>query len=88
MTLKKFDAQAYIDKEQELNEIITIQDGHIVIAIPGNDFGQTYDIPLSNLKTGEQVVSWIFQLTEKNWIDRDILRRFIKEASHHAGINL
>lgn len=88
MTLKKFDVQAYIDKEQELNEIITIQDGHIVIAIPGNTFGQTYDIPLSNLKNGEQVVSWIFQLTEKNWIDRDILRRFIKEASHHAGITL
>jgi len=88
MTLKNIDVQAYADKEQRLNEIITVQDEHIVIAIPGNDFGQTYDIPLSNLKNGEQLVSWIFQLTEKNWIDRDILRRFIKVASKHAGVTL
>lgn len=88
MTAKSVNVQAYLEKEKLLDEIITIQDEHIVITIPGNDFDQTYDIPLNNLKNGYDLVSWIFQLTEKNWVDRDILRRFIKVASLKAGVTL
>lgn len=88
MTVKKLDVNEYLEREKDLSEIITVDATHIVIQIPGDRVDAEYEIPLSSLKTGEQLVSWIFQLTEKSWVTRDILRRFIKEASHHAGIDL
>lgn len=88
MTLKKIDAQEYMRREEELSRIVSVDDTHIVFHIPGDHIDGHYEIALSTCKTGEQIVSWIFHLTEKQWVDRDILRRFIKEASHHAGITL
>ncbi|HBC0232811.1 TPA: hypothetical protein I5W11_004010 [Salmonella enterica subsp. enterica serovar Napoli] len=49
MTLKKFDIDEYIAQEEELNSAIKIEDNHIVIRIPDNDFNEVYDIPLSDL---------------------------------------
>lgn len=88
MTLKKLDVNEYLEHEKELSRIVTVDATHIVINIPGDHIDGEYEIPLSSCKTAEQVVGWIFQLSEKQWVTRDILRRFIKEASHHAGINL
>ena len=88
MTLRPLDVEKNLAHEEELNKIVKFEGDHLIITIPDNDFDETYDIPLSNLKTAEHVVSWTFQLTEKNWITRDILRKFIKEASKYAGITL
>lgn len=40
MTLKKFDIDEYIAQEEELNSAIKIEDNHIVIRIPDNDFNE------------------------------------------------
>lgn len=88
MMLKKFDIDEYIAQEEELNSAIKIEDNHIVIRIPDNDFNEVYDIPLSDLVDAAGIVEWIFHLAEKQWINRHMLRRFIKIASAHAGIKL
>lgn len=88
MTSKSLDFNEYLRREEELSRIVTVDETHIVIHIPGDHIDGDYEIALSTCKTGEQLVSWIFHLTEKQWMDRGILRRFIKVASHHAGIPL
>ena len=88
MTLKKFDVDSFIAQEEELNRAIRIEDNHIVIKIPDNDFDETYDIPLSGLLDASDLVEWIFHLTEKQWVNRRLLRRFIKIASAHVGVKL
>lgn len=88
MTAKKMDVNAYIQRENELSEIVVVDKTHIVINIPGDMIDGEYEISLDTCKTADQVLSWVFQLTEKSWMTRDILRRFIKEASHHAGVTL
>lgn len=88
MTTHKLDVDGFLKKELELNEIIQVDETHIIIHIPGDHIDGEYEIALSRCKTAEQVVGWIFQLSEKNWVTRDILRRFIKVASANAGITL
>ncbi|MGL9721609.1 hypothetical protein [Symbiopectobacterium sp.] len=88
MTAKKLDVNAYLENEAKLSEIVTVDDTHIIINIPGDHIDGEYAIALVSCKTAEQVVGWIFHLTGKSWITNDILRRFIKEASAHAGIEL
>lgn len=88
MTAKKLDINAYFENEAELSRIITVDETHIVINIPGDHIDGKYEIALSRISTAEDVVSWIFHLSAKSWVTRDILRRFIKVASAHAGITL
>lgn len=88
MTMQKLDVNAYFENEKELSRIVTVDETHIVFNIPGDHIDGTYEIALASCKSPEQVVSWIFHLSAKQWVNRDILRRFIKVASDHAGINL
>lgn len=88
MTLKKMDVEKYIKGQAELDDLIQVDETHIVISLPNNEFEEKYEILRDSCKTGDQVVSWVFQLTEKNWITREMLRRFIKVASANAGIEL
>ncbi|EOI1352359.1 hypothetical protein Cf24236_3574 [Citrobacter farmeri] len=88
MTAHKIDFEGYLQREKELEEIVQVDETHIVIKIPGNHLDGEYEIALVSCRTPEQVVSWIFQLSEKQWVTRDILRRFIKVASAKAGIEL
>ncbi|PLR52392.1 hypothetical protein [Chimaeribacter arupi] len=86
MTLKKLDVESYAERQKELSEIFTVDDTHIVINIPDTD--AQYEIARDTCTSGAQVVSWIFQLTEKNWMTREMLRHFIKIASREANITL
>lgn len=88
MTLSKLDIDGFLKKELELDEIIQVDKTHIVIHIPGDHIDGEYEIALLSCRTPEQVVSWIYQLSEKQWVTGDILRRFIKVASANAGITL
>lgn len=88
MTAKKLDVNAYLENEDRLSEIVTVDETHIIFKIPGEHVDGEYDIALISCQTAEQLVGWIFHLTGKSWITNDILRRFIKEASSHAGIEL
>lgn len=88
MTLSKIDVDGFLKKELELNELIKVDETHIVFHIPGDHIDGEYEIALLSCKTPEQVISWIYHLSEKQWVTRDILRRFIKVASANAGITL
>ena len=88
MTAKEIDVEKYMKREGELSNKVQIDDTHIVIALPEGRIGENYEIALSALKTPEQLVSWIFHLSAKSWIDRDVLRKFIKVASKHLNIEL
>lgn len=88
MTAHKLDVEGYLQREKELAEIVQVDDTHIVIQIPGEHLDGEYEIALVSCKTAEQVVGWIYQLSEKQWVTRDILRRFIKVACAKAGIEL
>ncbi|MBN1085601.1 hypothetical protein JNO12_12710 [Erwinia aphidicola] len=88
MTLKKIDVDEYLKSEEELSRKVKIDGTHITIALPEGRIDDSYEIALSSLKTPEQLVSWIFHLSAKSWIDRDVLRKFIKVVSEHLNIEL
>ncbi|HCL5312101.1 TPA: hypothetical protein N2G38_004475 [Salmonella enterica] len=80
MTLKKIAAEDF----EELSELITEDDTHITINIPGE---WSYDISRLSCQTAEQVLEWVSHLAEKQWMTMEALRRFIVIASHNAGID-
>lgn len=88
MTLKKFDVNRYLENEKAISEIVFMDDSHFVFKIHGNHIDGTYEIERNACKTPEQIISWIFHLTGKQWMNREILIRFIKLASDNANINL
>lgn len=81
MTLKKIAAEDF----EELSELVTEDDTHITINIPGE---WSYDISRLSCQTAEQVLEWVSHLAEKQWMTMEALRRFIVIASHNAGIEL
>ncbi|ASD87222.1 hypothetical protein EXB91_24800 [Salmonella enterica subsp. enterica serovar Florida] len=83
MTLKKIAVEDYF--ESELSGIVTEDDTHITINIPGV---WAYDISRLSCQTAEQVLGWASHLAEKQWMTMEALRRFIIIASHNAGIDL
>lgn len=88
MTVGKFDTEEYMRKQEELSRLVTVDDTHIVFHIPGNHVDAEYDIALNTCTNAEQIIGWIIHLTEKQWVDKQILRRFIKIATHHAGVKI
>jgi len=88
MSLGKVDVAAYLEKERALSEAIKIEGDSLLIALPDGVIDDCYEISLDSLKSPEQIISWIFHLSEKSWVDRDILRKFIKVITNHRGITL
>lgn len=88
MTLKKMNVEEHLNRQKELAEKVIVDGDHILIALPEGKIDKWYEVPMSGLKTHEQIISWIFHLTEKSWIEKDVLRRFIKVVSELKGINL
>ena len=44
-----------------------------------------YDIPFSRLKSPIQLLDWTCHLSEKNWVDADLLGRFIETVATFKG---
>ncbi|WP_444901340.1 hypothetical protein ACJJIG_17365 [Microbulbifer sp. SSSA007] len=68
-------------KEAEIYEKIKIDDDHLVL-----NFSYEYTIPLSELQSHTQVLSWVLHLSEKTWIEKDHLIAFIRAANKAAGL--
>jgi hypothetical protein len=64
-----------------LSEQVKIIDNYIVINV-----AYEYNIPLESCQTAEQMLNWVWHLTEKTWINPDILRRFIELACIQTGV--
>ena len=45
-----------------------------------------YDIPLASCSTHAQIVSWVMHLSEKDWVDGEMIRMFISAACSHHGL--
>jgi len=88
MSLKNINSEEYLQKASELAEKVKIDNTHIIFSLPEGKIGDTYEVSLESIKTPEQLVSWIQHVSAKEWIDRAMLRRFIKLASGHLGITL
>lgn len=88
MTLKKIDVGSYLEKEKALSQAVKIEGNHVLLALPEGAIDDWYEISLDSLKSPEQIISWIFHLSAKSWVDRDILRKFIKVITNHRGITL
>jgi len=88
MTMKKLDVEGYLKNQEELEKKVVVDGDHILLALPEGKIDEWYEIPLSRLETSEQIISWIFHLTEKSWIEKDVFRRFIKVISELRGISL
>jgi hypothetical protein len=88
MALKRFDLDDHAQREEDLSNAVTIDSTHIIIQIPGDHLDSEYEISLEACKSAEQLVGWIFQLSEKSWVTKDLLRRFIEVVSYRLRITL
>jgi hypothetical protein len=77
-------------ESREKNEkLVFVDDGHIVIDLNVLcNASTTYDIPLEQCKTAEQILGWVWQLSEKTWLTNDVLRRFVAIATEQAAVDI
>ena len=81
MGLEPPDFEKYRKYKEELAQIVSVKEGHIVVNVH-----YEYNIPLTTCNTYEKILSWAFQLTEKTWMSTDIVRRFIVVACNESGL--
>ena len=78
MSNKSFDDEDMADwmkHEKLLNEQVKIVDDYIVINV-----AYEYSIPLTECSTYQQILHWSWHLTEKTWMNNDVMRKFIEVA--------
>ena len=47
--------------------------------------GDSYDVPLSEVRTPAAIVRWVDQLAAKSWATRDTIQGFVDVACRAAG---
>lgn len=67
-----------IEEEKTLSEQVQIIEGHIVINV-----AYEYNISLDSCSTHQQILNWVWHLTEKTWMTQKVTRRFIEVACCH-----
>lgn len=65
-------------------EAVRVENGCIMIKVQGKN--REYAIELDRCNTPKEILSWAFHLSEKTWMDTEILREFIRVAAREAGI--
>jgi len=73
----------YVEYIKEMQRICSIKDNAIVF-----DIGFEYEIELSRCDTPQKLLSWVYHLSEKTWMTRDIIHYFIRLAAQHHGIDI
>lgn len=61
----------------ELNRRISVKEEHIVLLATED---HEYSVPLFKCSNYDEILSWTFHLSEKNWMNRDLLRHFMRVA--------
>lgn len=67
-------------RNEELRQIVRVEGNYIVI---NNSYD--YNIEISRCNTPEKLLAWIRHLCEKEWMEFDILERFIDTAREHGA---
>lgn len=75
--------ESYKRHIEELNEIVKVIDDHIVINVH-----DAYNIHIERCNTHEKILAWVFHLTEKSWMTKEILRHFIRVAHDESGLEI
>lgn len=66
-------------KIDELNKSIYVEGEYIVVNVE-----YEYNIPIRRCQSYSDILGWVYQLTEKTWMSRELLRHFIRVA-HSAS---
>jgi hypothetical protein len=72
----------------KLNEQIFV-DGDVIVlyADVGNE-GSRYEVPRNECGNAGEILRWTFHLSEKTWMDRELLRHFMNVAANAASVSL
>lgn len=70
---------AFVDSPGEGS--VYVDDGDIVFEETG------YYISLGSVTSWEDIVGWSLQLSEKTWVTRDLIRRFIQIAMEQNDLS-
>jgi len=65
------------------NRIEVDEDGITIHPTPGYD----YFIEWNRLSTKNELISWLYHISSKIWLDRKIIRNLIRFACSHRGWN-
>lgn len=76
--------EQYMEHRAELAKKVYLEDGFIVL----NTGNTTYEIAVNRLHNHESLANWAFHLTEKVWMDMDMMREFLRVASVAANLPL
>ncbi|WP_155492635.1 hypothetical protein [Pluralibacter gergoviae] len=88
MTAKAFDFESYIAHQELINSAIKIEGGYLIIKIPGQVVENNYEIPLSSISSPSGIIEWTLHLSEKSWVSKRLLRRFIQVSCAYAGLKI
>jgi hypothetical protein len=47
-----------------------------------------YSFDVKRITKPEDILKWVYHLTEKGWIDREAINQFVKLASEKIGFNI
>ena len=68
---------------EEKKEVQYDEDRGLIVVSVTHD----YEISIDRCKTYEQILGWVFQLSEKTWASKDHLRSFMLVAFRANGLN-
>ena len=76
--------EQYMEHRAELAKKVYLEDGFVVL----NTGNTLYEISVDRIYSHEVLVNWAFHLTEKVWMDMDMMREFRRVASIAAKLPL
>lgn len=77
--------------DEEPNDFIAeepevyIEDGFIILRLLSKA-PRKHEVELSRCKSNDEILSWVLDLSRKNWVTRDSIAKFIELAQAHHGI--
>lgn len=76
--------QQYMEYREEMSKKVYLEDGFVVL----NTGNTLYEIAVNRIHSHESLANWAFHLTEKVWMDMDMMREFLRVASTAANLPL
>jgi len=77
-------------QEEKLNKIIYIKDGYIEIRVypKMKEKSPIYDIELETCKDFKSILNWVYHLLGKQWINLNVLDKFIILACDYNNLKI
>jgi hypothetical protein len=72
-------------RKGEGRALVKIDQGFIEVHEPAN-YDNIYSIPIRECSTRNEVLTWLRQLAEKNWVTKQVLEDFAHALIHHFDV--